>query len=237
MRFAIQFVAASALLAGATAAFSQNSALPAPQQVLQLSASASTEVAQDWLQLTLASTHEGSDAGAVQAQLRQDLEGAQALLRRQAQPGQLEWRSGAFAITPRYGKDGKISGWQGRAELLLQGRDFGRITSTAAQVPGMVIRQIGFALSPQARTEAESQVQAQAVARFQAKAQELSRSFGFTGYSLREVQVNSHESSPGPQPRMWAMAAKAAPMDDAPLPVEAGKAQVEVSISGSVQMH
>ncbi len=233
MKNAIQLIAVSALLAGSAGVFAQNAE---PRQVLQLAASASAEVVQDWLQLTLASQREGSDAAAVQAQLRQDLEGAQALLRRQAQEGQFEWRSGAFAITPRYGKDGKIAGWQGRAELLLQGRDFARITSTAAQVPGMAIRQLGFALSPQARAQAEGQVQAQAVARFQQRAQELTRSFGLHSYSLREVQVSSHESSPGPQPRMLAMAAKAGALEDAPLPLEAGKAQVEVSVSGSVQM-
>lgn len=235
MQNAMKFVAASALLASAGAVFAQN---VEPRNVLQLSASASSEVAQDWMQLTLAAVQDGSDAAAVQAQLRQLLDGAQAVLRLRAQEGQLEWRSGAFSIAPRYGKDGKIAGWQGRAELLLQGRDFARITSAATQVQGMGIRQIGFSLSPQARAQAQLQVQAQAVERFGQQAQALSRSFGFTGYTLREVQVNSQESGPGPQPRMFAMAAKAGPMDEgAPIPVEAGKAQVEVSVSGSVQMH
>lgn len=234
MQIAIRMIAVGALLTGAGAVFAQNAE---PRNVLQLSASASSEVVQDWLQLTLSATQEGSDGAAVQDKLRQLLDGAQALLRRQAQPEQLEWRSGAFSVAPRYGKDGKITGWQGRAELLLQGRDFARITSAAAQVPGMSIRQIGFALSPQARAQAQEQVQAQAVARFGQQAQALARSFGFEGYSLREVQVSSHDSGPGPQPRMLAMAAKAGAMEEAPpLALEAGKALVEVSVSGSVQM-
>ena len=190
------------MLACASASFSQNSTAQPPQNVLQLSATGSTEVVQDWLVLTLATSKEGSDAAAVQAQLRQALDAALAEAKRQAQPGQLDVRTGAFGLYPRYGKDGKMSGWQGRAELLLQGRDFARITGTAAKVQSMAISQIGFG-----------------------------------GYTLREVAVQSSEGASGPRPRMMAMEAKAMALGDAaPVPVEAGKAQVEVSVSGSVQM-
>ena len=41
---------------------------------------------------------------------------------------------------------------------------------------------------------------------------------------------------PGPRPRMMAMEAKAGSFSDSAVPVEAGKAQVIVNVSGSVQM-
>jgi predicted secreted protein len=130
-----------------------------------------------------------------------------------------------------------MSGWQGRAELVLQGRDFARITGAAAKVQSMAISQIGFGLSPEARTQAEGEAQAQAIEQFKARAATLARSFGFGGYTLREVAVQSSEGASGPHPRMMAMEAKAMALGDAaPVPVEAGKAQVEVSVSGSVQM-
>ena len=52
----------------------------------------------------------------------------------------------------------------------------------------------------------------------------------------REVAVNSNEMAPGPFPRMMAAKAAASFSDAAPVPVEAGKAQVVVNVSGSVQM-
>ncbi|HQQ70504.1 MAG TPA: SIMPL domain-containing protein, partial [Alicycliphilus sp.] len=95
---------------------------------------------------------------------------------------------------------------------------------------------IAFDLSREARAKVESEAQAKAIEAFKARATELARGFGFAGYTLREVSVNSSEMSPGPRPRMMAMEAKAAPMADAPVPVEAGKSQVVVNLSGSVQL-
>lgn len=78
-------------------------------------------------------------------------------------------------------------------------------------------------------------MQAQAIARFRDKASEIAKSFGFAGYSLREVAVSANDQGPQPMPRMLAMEARAA-MADAPLPVAAGRATVTVNVSGTVQL-
>lgn len=232
-----KMIAASALLACAGAVFAQTS-IPAPlQNVLQLSATGTVEVQQDLLVLTLATTKEASDAAAVQTQLKQALDSALAEAKRNAQPEQMDVRTGTFGMYPRYGKDGKITGWQGRAELVLQGRDFARITSTAGKIQTMPISQVAFDLSREARAKVEGEAQTQAIEQFKVRAADLAKGFGFTGYTLREVAVNSNEMIPGPRPRMMAMEAKASSMAaDAAVPVEAGKAQVVVNVSGSVQL-
>ena len=97
---------------------------PPPQNVLQLSASGTVEVQQDLLSLSLTTTREGADASAVQSQLKAALDAALAEARKTAQPGQMDVRTGNFGLYPRYGRDGKISGWNGTAELVLEGRDF-----------------------------------------------------------------------------------------------------------------
>ncbi|QPN30974.1 SIMPL domain-containing protein [Diaphorobacter sp. JS3051] len=236
MQRTIKTIAACALMAGAVAAYAQNPSAP-PQNVLQLSASGTVQVQQDLLVLTLAATKEAADAAGVQTQLKQALDAALAEARRAAQPQQMDVRTGAFGMYPRYGKDGKITGWQGRAELVLEGRDFPRITATAGKIQSMSISQIAFDLSREARAKVETEAQAQAIEAFKTRASELARGFGFGGYTLREVAVNSNEMSPGPRPRMMAMEAKAASYaSDAPVPVEAGKAQVVVTVAGSVQL-
>ena len=99
----------------------------------------------------------------------------------------------------------------------------------------MAIAQTGFGLSKTERTRVERQAQAQAIENFKGQASGLAQAFGFAGYSLREVVVNSNDSGPGPRPRMMAMEAKFGGAD-APVPVEASKSTVEVTVSGSVQM-
>lgn len=227
-----QWIAVGALSAAAGMACAQT--LPEPSNVLQLSSSGTVEVTQDLLVMTLAATREGSDAAAVQTQLQQVLDAALTAAKRQAQPGQLDVRTGSFGIYPHNNKDGKVTGWQGRAELVLQGRDFDRITRTAAQISGMPVSQTGFALSREARAKVEGQAQSEAIANFQAKAQSLAQAFGFQRYTVREVSVNSNDMG-YPAPRM-AMMAKGGMAEDAQIPVEAGKSQVVVNVSGSVQM-
>jgi predicted secreted protein len=227
-----KWIVAGALCAGAGMASAQT--MPEPANVLQLSSAGTVEVTQDLLVMTLVATREGSDASAVQAQLQQVLDAALNTARRQAQPGQLDVRTGSFAIYPRSNKDGKITGWQGRAELVLQGRDFDRITRTAAQINGMPVGQTGFALSREAREKVEGQAQTEAIQSFQAKAKALAQAFGFERYSVREVNVNSNDMGFSPRVAMMSKGAMAA--DAAPIPVEAGKSQVVVNVSGSVQM-
>ena len=237
MKNAFKVIASSALLVGATAVFAQNGPVAALQNVLQLAASGTVEVQQDLLVLTLAATKEAPEAAIVQAQLQQVLDAALAEARRAAQPQQMDVRTGAFGMYPRHGKDGKIAGWQGRAELVLQGRDFARITGTAGRVQGMTISLIAFALSRDARTRVEGEAQAKGIEIASFGDDAVPPGFGFAGYTLREVAVHSNEMAPGPRPRIMAMEAKAASLAaDAPVPVEAGKAQVAVTISGSVQL-
>jgi predicted secreted protein len=232
-----KLIAACALMACAGVAFSQNQpSASEPRNVVQLSASGTVEVQQDLLVVNLATSKEGTDAAAVQAQLKQALDAALAEAKRSVQPGQLDVRTGPFGLYPRYGKEGKINGWQGRAELVLEGRDFARITSTAGKIQTLAISNVTFGLSREARAKVEGEAQTQAIEQFKARAAELAKGFGFSTYSLREVAVNSNEMVPGPRPRMMAAEAKMGSFADAPVPVEAGKAQVVVNVSGSVQM-
>ena len=119
---------------------------------------------------------------------------------------------------------------------MLEGRDFARITATAGKIQTMAISQVAFGLSREARAKVEDQAQTQAIEQFKARAADLAKGFGFGHYSLREVAVQSNETMPGPRPRMMAAEAKAGAFSDAMVPVEAGKAQVVVNVSGSVQM-
>ena len=206
------------------------------RNVVQLSATGSVEVDQDWLQMRLAATRDGNDAASVQKQLQQAVDAAMRSLRPQVQGQNLQVSSGSFGVYPRHGNDGKIKGWQGRAEVLLEGKDFPRITQAAAQIEGMTMSNLAFSLSDQGKAKVQEQAQTDAVAAFRTRAQQLTQAFGFNGYRLREVNVQTHGGQ-APRVRM----AQAAMLMDAkaeaqPMPVEAGTAEVVVEVSGSVQM-
>jgi predicted secreted protein len=224
-----------ALLAIAAGAASAQT-LPPPQNVLNLQTTGTVEVQQDMLQMTLTTTRDGTDPSAVQAQLKAALDAALAEARRNAQAGQLDVRTGNFALYPRHGRDGKINGWTSTAELVLEGRDFARITQTAGRIQTMTLGGVSFGLSREQRARVETEAQAQAIERFKAKATELARAWGFAGYTLREVSVNANEPGFAPRMRMMAQDARVGSAAEAAVPVEPGKSAVVVNVSGSVQL-
>ncbi len=203
--------------------------------MLQLTASATVEVPQDLLSVTLSTTRDAPDAAAVQSQLKAAVDAALAEGRKNAQAGQLDVRSGNFSLAPRYTRDGKINGWQGTAEVVFEGRDFPRIAQAAGRVSTLNIGSVGFGLSREQRAKVEIDAQRLAIDNFKQKATELAKNFGFSGYALREVSVNASQEGGPMRARVMAAEAKSY-ASDAALPVEAGKTAVVVNVSGSVQL-
>ncbi len=210
--------------------------LPVPQNVVSLSATASIEVVRDWLTVAFSTTREGSDASVVQAQLKQLLDVALTEARKVAKPGQVEVQTGQFSLVPRYAPKGNtITGWQGSTELIVEGRDTQTIAQLSGRINTLTIARTGFSLSRDAREKVEGDVAAMAIERFRVRAEAVSKQFGFAGYTLREVAVNTDGGASPPQP-MYRMQAQRATAEDAALPVEAGKAVVSANVNGSVQM-
>jgi predicted secreted protein len=226
----------AAVLALASATTFAQAAEPAPPQgVVSLSSSASLEVAKDLMSLTFSATREASDPAALQAQLKQALDAALAEAKKVARPGQVDVQTGNFSIAPRYTSKGISSGWQGSAELIVEGRDMPAIAQLSGRITTLTISRVGYGLSRELREKTEGQVSAEAIARYRAKAADYAKQFGYSGYTVREVNVSSNEPPPMPRPMMMESRAKMASSDDA-LPVEAGKGSVTVNVNGTVQM-
>lgn len=208
----------------------------APSGVLNLSATATKEVAQDWMTLVLSVNREGADAAGVQNQLKLAVDAALVEARKLAKPGLVEVQSGSFSIYPRYGQKGTMTGWQGSTELVVQGRDMAAIGQLTGRISTMTIARVGYSLSREAREQVESDITAQAIERFRAKATEQARLFGHSGYTLREVTVSSEQDGGAPVPMVRAAMAMAKTADAEALSVEPGKGTVSATVSGSIQL-
>jgi predicted secreted protein len=217
------------------AAHAQAAEQAPPQGVVNLSSSASIEVTKDLLSVTLTTTREGQDAASVQSQLKQALDAALAEAKKAARPGQVDVQTGNFALYPRYSNKGVISGWQGSAELVIEGRDMQAIGQLTGRISTLTIARVAYNLSRSLREKVEGDASAQAIASYRAKAADYAKQFGYSAYTLREVNVASGEPVAyvnAPMMRSKTMSASA----DEALPVEPGKGVVTVTVSGSVQM-
>jgi len=210
-------------------------AAEAPRERLSLSASASAEVVRDVLGVSFSTTRDGTEPATVQAALKQALDAALAEARKVAKPGQVDVQTGGFSLYPRHDpKTGRINGWQGNAELQVEGRDTAAIAQLTGRINTMTIARVGYSLSRESREKSEADITAQAIARYRAKAADYARQFGYGGYVVGEVSIASDEG-PVALSMMGGMRFKRETADAA-LPTEAGKATVTVNVSGSVQL-
>lgn len=230
-----RLIAPLLIIAASAVAGAAQAEQPPMQGVVSLSASATVEVTKDLLNVVLATTREGQDAATVQTQLKQALDAALAEARKQAKPRQIDIQTGNFSLYPRYAPKGGINGWQGTAELVIEGKDTAGIGALTGRITTMTVARVSQGVSRELREKVEGELTAQAIARYRAKAGDYAKQFGYAGYVIREVNVGTSEPpgfAPMPMVRAKAMSMAA----DEALPVEAGKAQISVNVSGSVQL-
>ncbi|MGP8476234.1 SIMPL domain-containing protein [Burkholderia sp. PR2] len=212
-----------------------NPHFPEPAGVLSLSSQASADVPQDIIHITLFYEQQAKDPGSLTSALNQR---ADAALAQAKGVSGVTAHTGAFSVYPSTDRDGKISAWRGRTEVVLESRDFAAASKLAGQLANqMQVANVEFSLSPEAQRTAEQKLTTEAIKSFRARADEAAKAFGYNSYSIRDVNVGGSRNVQ-PYPRMLAMAA--APTDSAkmsaPISVEGGKATVSVTVNGSVQM-
>lgn len=205
-----------------------------PANVLSLSATASAEVTNDVLAITFSTQREGSDPAAVQSQLAQALNAALAEARKAANPGQVDISTGNFAVNPRYTNKGETLRWQGVAELRAEGKDFDSLAKLVGRIQTLSVSYVGYSLSREAREKVQTEVSAQAIARFRSQADVYAKAFGFSSVTLRTVEVQTSDGPISPMPRFRVAAAEMAAAPS--LPVEAGRSSVSATVTGAVQM-
>jgi len=205
--------------------------------ILSLDAQASADVPQDVIHITLFYEQQASDA----AQLSESLNQRTAQTLRDANatehPG-VTLHTTQLSVSPSTDRDGKISGWRGRSELVMESHDFAAAAKLAGRLNSeMQISSVNFSLSPEAQRAAHAKLSGEAIANFRQQAQAATQAFGYNGYVVREVNL-SRNNNPIPRPMMLmsarSMVAGSAPAES--IPVESGNETVTVTVSGSIVM-
>lgn len=221
---------AAALLCAA-AAHAADVVLPLPQgTIVELSAEASREAANDLAQATVFA--EAAEANPRQVAQRVNAAIAAALATARGYPA-VKAKSGATHSNPLYGKDGRtIERWRMRSDLQLESRDAAALGELLGklQASGLGVAGVALQPAPETRRKAEDQATLDALAAFQSRAKLLADALG-KPYRLKQVSVSTGGRPPMPLFRAAPMVADAAPM-----PVEAGESSVTVTVNGQIEL-
>jgi predicted secreted protein len=205
---------------------------PPPQDILELSASALSEVPADIAVVTLSVVREGSDVSA----LTQEADGVlnRALIEGRNVPT-VTGSSGGFSTQPRTDRQGNATGWTVHGDLIFRSHDFAALGKLAGKLSGpgfaMQVTSSSFEVSQDLRQSEEGELINRAIAAFKVKANVATKALGYASWTIREVKLGAPDGS-GPRPMM----ARALSVGGASLPLEPGRVNLEVEVSGSVQM-
>lgn len=227
-----------AVLLAAALGFGQSAAAERPGSsgetypYATLRAEAATEVARDTVRVTLAAEVSDTSQAAVASALTAALDGVMKQAR--GREG-VKAYSGNYHVWPMNDKDGRISNWRGRAEIILESSDFEAVSRLAAEVEDrMPIAGMSFFVAPRARAKYEADLLQEAAHAFRARAEALAKAFGYESYSIRELRIGGAGTAYQPEGRrMMAMAADAA----AAVPMEGGTERISLSVEGSIFLH
>ncbi|NDV11628.1 SIMPL domain-containing protein [Crenobacter caeni] len=220
----------------ALAALLPCASLLAEPVVLNLSANATREVANDEM---VARLYVQADAQSPAA-LAREMGGALERTRKEAaRYPQLSFAQAAYNSWPEYGKDRKVNGWRGRASVTVSGRDLQAASELVARLQGfMLIENVGFQVSETARRAAQQALIPEALADIAAQARVVGHSLGKPRQAVRELTLNGPGSG-APMP-VFAQARFAAANADAaaPDPVnwQPGVSRIGVDASARVEL-
>lgn len=199
-----------------------------------LQAEAVTEVARDTVRITLATEVRGDEQAGVAAELSRTADSVMQQLRGKEN---IKVYSGNFQVWPMNDKDGRISNWRGRTEIIMESMDFEAASRLASEVADrMPINNLSFFVAPRERTRHEAELLQEAASAFRERAEALAKAFGYESYSIREIQLGGSGASYQPERRMMAMAA---PASDAAVnvPLEGGTENISLSVQGTIFLH
>ncbi|MGE6918317.1 SIMPL domain-containing protein [Achromobacter kerstersii] len=213
-------------------AATESSTNRSPEMTLQ--ATASSEVKQDTVRISLSAEVEAPDQPAAGKKLTAALDDA---IKRARDTKGVEVRTGGYNVWPNTNSKGKIGSWRGQGEIVLESKDFEAAAALASKLSDKTaISNISFSLSREAREAEERKLLKEAAQAFKDRALAAANAFGFSGYRLSKLELGG-SGGPMPMPRMMgaaAMAKDASGGYSPDVPLEAGDVTVSIAVNGTI---
>lgn len=204
-----------------------------PYNRVDFQVEAAREVANDLLIANMSIEVQDKQPAQVARQINAALNDA---LKKAAAFGSVKASSGGQNTHPVYGKNNQIDAWRGHAGLRLESRDFKSAGELIMQLQATLqLTGLSFTLSPESRTQLESDLLTEAIKAFQHRADTIRTAMGARAYRTVHFSIN------GGIPPVYAKSMmRAAPMAmeaDIPQPDFAGgDTRMTLQVSGTIEL-
>ena len=188
----------------------------------------SEEVANDWMRVELAAEAQGRAPAEVAAAINEAMQWALAEAR---QVPVVEARTGNYFTGQVRDKD-RPGRWHGSQRLILESGDQVALAALMGRLQQrLTVKAVGFSVAGKSRAQAVERLTTRAISTFRARAAKIAADFGARGYHLVSAAIATGRSAEPAPLRVQALAAV-----EVPPALEAGQGQVEVSVSGTIEL-
>ncbi len=205
-----------------------------PTASVHLVGTATREVVNDVLRISLVASAIGQSAAAVQEELRVAVQAALHVVRPSARDEEVQVSTGSFSVSPRYDKEQDVVGHVGHAVLCIEGTDVVTISALASEVTTMVVQSSENAMSRRLRESLEAELIAEAISNFRGRAQAISAQFGYASYALGNVSVSVNMDNYGMRASQIQIGSARSAHSGVAQSVESGRSSLVATVQGSI---
>lgn len=201
--------------------------------LINLNATASTEVANDQVSSVIQVMLNGTDPAKLGEQVNQR---SNQLLAKIKDYDAVKSQTTGYQTRPMY-KDSQIVSWQVSQQIRLHSHDFNQMSKLLGEVQSLgTVQSMEFSLSDELIESTQNELMQQAISKFRNKASLIQQQFSEPGYRLVNMSVNT--SGYAPVHRMESTMMMSADMSSksAPAALEAGSNKVSVDVHGQIQL-
>jgi len=201
--------------------------------LINLNATAATEVANDQVSSVIQVMLNGTDPTTLGQQVNQR---SNQLLEKIKNYNSVKSQTTGYQTRPMY-KDSQIVSWQVSQQIRLHSHDFTQMSELLGDVQALgTVQSIEFSLSDELIESTQNELMQQAISKFRDKAVLIQQQFNQPGYRLVNMSVNT--SGYAPIHRMESSMMMSADMNSksAPAALEAGSNKVSVDVHGQIQL-
>ncbi len=197
---------------------------------IHLSTDGQTELASDTIISTLYAEEEGSSPAPLADTVNKKIQWAVTLLKKHPK---IKLQTAAYTTSPVY-QQNRIKSWRARQSIELESQDMAGTSELLGELQSrLVLSNLRFALSPEAKNKADDALIAEALAAFNKRAQLVTDQLKRKAYKLVGVNIST-SGQPIFRQQNFAMAALS---KSATAPgVEAGEQTVQVTVSGGIEL-
>lgn len=138
-----------------------------------------------------------------------------------------------YQTFPVYDKEGRFTGWRVRQSIRLESKDITKLGNVLGELQQqqLALGSLDYSVSPELLRDIEDTLITEALRSFEQRADLIANDLKRAGYRLVSIRVDT-----GPPPIAFRYAPALPAEAAAPPPIEPGKRQVQVTVSGTIEL-